>query len=131
MASGQARMCRYCGNSFSAVSKIHAFCSDACRKAVRGNDYRKARTRALFRDGFTCTEPGCDATTTLECHHKIPLFMGGDHSLDNLQTLCHNHHRAKHRRYKEVIIENEIPTEQRRQGRRQRADKCEVYDRAA
>ncbi len=105
----QERKCRYCGETFHPVSKTHSFCSDACRKAIRGNDYRKARARALFRDRFTCTEPGCDVADHLECHHIHPLYLGGNHSLDNLQTLCHKHHRAKHRTWKEV----ELPDERR------------------
>src|SRR5215204_2498601 len=99
---GQTRNCEHCGQAFSPVSKIHAFCSDACRKAVRGSDYRRARAKALFRDGYTCTEADCAATTSLEFHHITPLCQGGDLSLDNLQSLCHTHHRAKHKSYKGV-----------------------------
>jgi hypothetical protein len=89
------------------VSKIHSFCSDACRKAVRGSDYRKARAKALFRDGYTCTEEGCGTTDHLECHHCKPLYAGGDNSLDNLTTLCHYHHRQKHKSYKEIVVQYE------------------------
>ena len=104
---GQTRKCRYCGQDFCAVNKVHAFCSDACRKSVRGGAYRKARAKALFRDRYTCTEPGCFATNTLECHHIEPLYLGGDHSLENLQTLCHTHHRQKHRAWKEATTPHE------------------------
>ncbi len=103
----QNRKCRKCGHDFTPVSKIHAFCSDACRKAIRGGDYRKARAKALFRDRYICTEARCSAVSNLECHHKTPLFMGGDHSLDNLQTLCHKHHREKHKSYREVAVQYE------------------------
>ena len=85
---------------------VSTFCSEARRQAVRGTDYRKARAKALFRDRYTCTEPGCTRTEALECHHCKPLYLGGDHSLENLQTLCHTH-RAKHKRWKEAIIANE------------------------
>lgn len=121
------RKCRYCGNEFAPVSKIHSFCSDQCRKAMRGSDYRKAREKALFRDGFICTEPDCTADTHLECHHIIPLYLGGDHSLDNLQTLCHKHHREKHKSFKrlEVTSTNDNGTE------RTRAGQSEEYDNAA
>lgn len=87
-----------CGMSFEAKNMIHAFCSDACRKAIRGTEYRKAREMAFIRDGYTCTE--CDAIECLECHHRLPLCQGGDNSLKNLQTLCHKHHRAKHKSWK-------------------------------
>jgi 5-methylcytosine-specific restriction endonuclease McrA len=90
-----------CGAAFEAKSMIHAFCSDACRKALRGTEYRKARELAFIRDGYTCTE--CDATDILECHHMKPLCQGGDNSLKNLQTLCHKHHKAKHTSWKGVL----------------------------
>src|SRR5207248_7650027 len=90
-----------CRATFEAKSMIHAFCSDACRKAVRGTEYRKARELAFIRDGYTCTE--CDATDTLECHHIEPLCQDGDNSLKNLQTLCRKHHRAKHKSWKGII----------------------------
>src|SRR5438876_12456858 len=83
-----------CKRAFEPKSHIHAFCSDACRKAIRGTEYHKAREIALYRDGHACTE--CGATEALECHHKTPLCKGGDNSLGNLQTLCRTH-KAKHR----------------------------------
>lgn len=97
------RPCRNpkCGKLFTPKSSINWFCSDQCRRAVRGSEYRKARAIALYRDQYTCTEPGCTATTNLECHHKLPLYKGGDHSLTNLQTLCRPHHKTKHKTYKE------------------------------
>lgn len=94
---GQSRKCRHCGKDFMAVSKIHAFCSDECLKAMRGNEYRKARAKALFRDSYACTECGSDAN--LECHHVQPLCQGGDHSLENLQTLCRACHKMKHKKW--------------------------------
>ena len=89
-----------CGAKFEAKSLIHAFCCDACRKAVRGTEYRKARELAFIRDGYTCTE--CDAVEKLECHHVMPLCQGGNNSLKNLQTLCRKHHKAKHKSWKGV-----------------------------
>ena len=88
-----------CGKDFEPVSIVHAFCCDACRRSVRGTEYRKARELSLIRDGYVCTE--CESTEHLECHHVLPLCKGGDNSLSNLQTLCHSDHRAKHRTWKE------------------------------
>lgn len=87
-----------CGQTFDTKSIIHAFCSEACRKAARGTEYRHNRELAMIRDGYTCTE--CDVTEGLECHHILPLCQGGGNSLSNLQTLCKGHHRAKHRTWK-------------------------------
>lgn len=36
----------------------------------------------------------------LECHHIIPISMGGSNKLDNLVTLCGKCHRAEHTRIK-------------------------------
>lgn len=127
----QSRKCRYCGQDFAAVSKIHTFCSDKCRKAIRGNDYRKARARALFRDGHTCTEEGCSENTKLECHHKKPLYLGGDHSLENLQSLCHHHHRQKHKSYKEAIIQHEQQQQEGLSRQRGKQREHEVHYHAA
>ncbi len=115
-----------CGMTFEARSMIHAFCSDFCRKAVRGTEYRKARELAFIRDGYACTE--CDATDTLECHHMQPLCCGGDNSLKNLQTLCHTHHRAKHKSWKGV----DYGQERQSTGREGHGDgEREEYDHAA
>jgi 5-methylcytosine-specific restriction endonuclease McrA len=96
------RQCVKCEADFQPKHDIHFFCSDKCRKAARGSDYRKARALALLRDGFACTE--CSATNPLDCHHKQPLCWGGDHSLSNLQTLCQPCHRKKHKKWKEDRI---------------------------
>lgn len=87
--------CVYCHKPFQPKNRAHAICSDACRRAMRGTEYRKQRELALYRDGNACTE--CGSTDNLECHHIQWLSKGGDHSLENLQTLCRPHHRAKHR----------------------------------
>jgi 5-methylcytosine-specific restriction endonuclease McrA len=96
------RDCVQCGHQFEPVRDVHFFCSDQCRKAARGTEYRKQRALALMRDSHSCTE--CDATDLLECHHKLPLCYGGDHSLGNLQTLCRKCHKANHKRWKEWRI---------------------------
>ena len=87
-----------CNNEFTPRSCAHSFCSDACRKAARGSDYRRARAEALFRDEYACTE--CGSTEYLECHHKRPVSRGGNHSLSNLQTLCRPCHKQKHKSWR-------------------------------
>lgn len=97
------RPCRNpkCGQMFTPKSGIHSFCSDSCRRSVRGSEYRRARQIALYRDEFVCT--GCADTNNLETHHRQPLCMGGDNSVANLQTLCRACHKTKHRSWKEAI----------------------------
>jgi 5-methylcytosine-specific restriction endonuclease McrA len=100
-----------CGGTFEARSIIHAFCSEECRKAARGPEYRTNRELALIRDGYACTE--CDAVSPLECHHIDPLCLGGDNSLGNLQTLCRTCHRAKHKDWRAAAYDREARTETR------------------
>lgn len=87
-----------CGQLFTARSSVHAFCSEHCRKAVRGSEYRKAREVALYRDEYKCTQ--CGSEEHLETHHILPLYQGGGNSAANLQTLCKTCHKEKHRSLK-------------------------------
>lgn len=70
-----------------------------CSKAKKvyhdahGMEFRKAREKALIRDGFSCTECGRDYR--IHVHHK-----NGDRSdnrLRNLKTTCHACHMRLHR----------------------------------
>ncbi len=89
------RNCVNCNQAFTPKSKVHSICSDECRRALRGYEYRTNRAIALHRDGFKCTECGC--TDALECHHIKMLSQGGDSSVSNLQTLCQPCHKAVHK----------------------------------
>ena len=115
------RDCVLCAKPFEPKRDVHFFCSDECRKAARGSDYRKARALALLRDGYACTE--CTSEDNLECHHKQPLCYGGDHSLSNLQTLCRPCHKEKHRNWRKHGTEGTISTG--------RVGDSEVYNHAA
>jgi len=55
------------------------------------------RYAVAHRDGG-CTVDGCSSRYRLEPHHIRPRSHGGDHSIDNLTTLCwYHHHFAIHR----------------------------------
>ncbi len=72
---------------------------------ARGEAWDKARMRALVRDNFhcqahqldLCAEP-CEVTSLrkLVVHHILFRFNGGTHALDNLATVCHQHHADIH-----------------------------------
>jgi hypothetical protein len=49
-----------------------------------------------FRDGRTCTFPGCDRTHGLHAHHITHWIHGGRTDLDNLTLLCTAHHHLLH-----------------------------------
>jgi 5-methylcytosine-specific restriction endonuclease McrA len=92
------RQCVQCGDSFQAKREEHAFCSEKCRRAARGSDYRRNRDLALRRDDYECTD--CGSELLLECHHRKPLYLGGNHDLSNLQTLCRSCHKQIHREWR-------------------------------
>lgn len=71
----------------------------------RGEDWDKARMRALVRDDFTCQahtlglcEEPCQENRLrhLHVHHIVPRIQGGTHDLSNLLTLCTTHHIRLH-----------------------------------
>jgi hypothetical protein len=41
--------------------------------------------------------PGCRCATYIDVHHRKPRSEGGEHTPDNLITLCSAHHAALHR----------------------------------
>ncbi|MFC4172675.1 HNH endonuclease signature motif containing protein [Microvirga sp. GCM10011540] len=54
-------------------------------------------TKRLAEFGGKCRMCGCtiDAATGLEWDHRIPLAIGGEDTLDNLEPLCIRDHRLK------------------------------------
>src|ERR687883_1883360 len=80
----------------SRAWSVKRYCSDKCRKAARGREYRWAREIALERDEHTCQDCGAH-DCPLEVHHIQPLCMGGTNKLYNLVTLCVKCHRAIHK----------------------------------
>jgi hypothetical protein len=61
------------------------------------------RHQVMLRDRGECqgttpqgTRCGCRQWTDI--HHIRPVSLGGSHALDNLLTLCSNHHREAHKR---------------------------------
>ena len=59
------------------------------------DDWDEIRRAIYRRDGLACTE--CGATgCVLQCHHVIPLSMGGGNEDSNLVTLCEECHIAEH-----------------------------------
>ena len=60
---------------------------------------RPSLRRAVLARDDGCTIDGCTSTYRLEVHHIIPRSKGGDHTPENLTTLCWwHHHVAIHRR---------------------------------
>ncbi|MDE0287387.1 MAG: HNH endonuclease signature motif containing protein, partial [bacterium] len=60
---------------------------------------RPSLRRAVLARDDGCTIDGCTSAYRLEVHHIIPPSQGGNHTPENLATLCwFHHHVAVHRR---------------------------------
>ena len=74
---------------------------------------RPARRRAVLARDDGCTIDGCNSVYRLEVHHIIERSKGGDHSPENLTTLCWwHHHVAVHRQG--MRIDPQSPPRRRR-----------------
>lgn len=67
--------------------------------------YRPSRVEhdITLRDQNRCTYADqngnrCESRRWLDKHHVVAFADGGDHTVENLQTLCSAHHRMKHKR---------------------------------
>lgn len=79
---------------------------DAVRQSADGSRRPtippRIRRQVLARDGNRCQGVGCDHTTYLEIHHRLPHSQGGRTIPENLVTLCSRCHRELHRREREL-----------------------------
>lgn len=68
------------------------------RNGKKMTAFKKQKMRVLVRDNFCCQAPGCriNRLSKLTVHHIIPRSQGGLDNLDNLITLCYDHHEALH-----------------------------------
>lgn len=67
----------------------------ASSEATTSWKWRQRRKQALQRDNFECVVPGCERDA-YAVDKIIPRHLGGDpYDLDNLQSLCRQHHNAK------------------------------------
>jgi 5-methylcytosine-specific restriction protein A len=63
-------------------------------KRVRGYTLQKIRNRILLRDTYTCRSCG-RVSSDLEIDHIVPLYLGGQESDANRQSLCRECHQKK------------------------------------
>ena len=61
------------------------------KQAPNRTDWRK---KAKERDNYKCRV--CGFAEIIHSHHILPKAKGGKHALDNLITLCPNHHAMVH-----------------------------------
>lgn len=96
------RLCLDC----RATIKRGSRCRACQRRKERERDQRKNAKRPAYaryelprqvklRDGYRCVT--CGSAERLEAHHIVPVSAGGEHTLENMVTLCHHCHREHHR----------------------------------
>jgi 5-methylcytosine-specific restriction endonuclease McrA len=97
-------LCPVCGKPKSEWKrrKDWTCCSTTCTEEFRRSflvqGWEDLRLKVLQRDNFKCVK--CDESTRreLEVDHIIPIALGGaEWDMDNLQTLCIEHHKEKTR----------------------------------
>lgn len=92
-------ICKNCGNSFTSTNNRAKYCSDSCKQ----KNYRlKKRSGNMFDirlekeiKKYPCEICGWDLSTR-DSHHITPVSVGGKSTIDNLISVCPNHHRMIH-----------------------------------
>ena len=59
----------------------------------RSAEFQRNRRKLLAQEGVACVE--CGDSDSLEADHIVALDDGGTDALENLQALCHEHHKQK------------------------------------
>jgi len=117
------RPCRNCGKVLAVLPCQLAtkhFCSYACSSSFRnrgennpawkgghGNRGRYWKRRARERDDFACQYVHCakrDTGKGTHAHHRIPRAAGGEDTLENLVTLCSQHHHEIERQLLAALV---------------------------
>lgn len=102
--------CAQCGKPFKRSKKDTLYCSARCYgdsmlspHPRKGKEFSRAVRRAIKeRDGHACVL--CGASRRLEIDHIVPVSLGGDNSIDNGQTLCHDCHRSKSLQQRKLVL---------------------------
>lgn len=118
------RPCRNCGKPVRVTpcqAKTKFFCSRSCGNSYNNRGERNSawqggkgetgkywKRKARERDNYTCQFPECGKRhkgVGTHAHHKIPVSIGGEHSLENLITLCAKHHKEVERQLLHQLVE--------------------------
>ncbi len=67
----------------------------ALKKKAIGKIKSSEWKNVVEKYGNKCIYPGCE-NTKVTMDHIIPLSLGGTHTIDNVQPLCHSHNSRKH-----------------------------------
>ncbi len=98
------------GKKFTQEHKDRISSAQKGRKLPKGEEARNWRggrrkylTKCvLVRDDYTCTICGLKDPEIMEVDHIKEFSLGGQNSLENLQTLCPNCHERKTRKFRRL-----------------------------
>jgi len=98
------KTCITCKADFmvSARKKNKKFCCQTCaarynnrnRAGIKYNSEQNLKIRLVRNYGHFCAV--CQYSTSLDGHHIVPKYKGGNDDLSNGILLCPNHHREVH-----------------------------------
>ena len=114
--------CKRCGEDVYIVNDKW-LCGRCINAIIRKKELPKLKLKVLERDNFICqeckkkqgsyqkgillTDNKIDELTdeenyelewkSMEVHHIKPLYLGGEDKIENLQTLCMECHKKKHK----------------------------------
>lgn len=92
-------ICKHCGREYSTVALHSKYCSNSCKQ----KNYRsKGKSDNMYDRKLLdlLGEYPCEicnwSSAPRDVHHIIPVSENGKNIVDNLITLCPNHHRMVH-----------------------------------
>lgn len=92
-------ICKHCSISFKSISNNSKYCSNLCKqknyrlKKKSGNIYDYKLEKIIQQ--YPC-EICSWKEASRDSHHITPVSKGGKSTIDNLISLCPNHHRMAH-----------------------------------
>jgi len=93
------KICKHCGREYSTIAIHSKYCSISCKQ----KNYRtRSKSNNLYDRQLLnlLGEYPCEicnwSSAPRDVHHIIPVSNNGKNTIDNLITLCPNHHRMIH-----------------------------------
>lgn len=91
-------ICKHCGTKFNSIN-VAKYCSNSCKQKnyrlkKKSSNMFDRQLEILIRN-YPCEICGWDLSPR-DTHHINPVSKGGKTTIDNIISLCPNHHRMVH-----------------------------------